>query len=63
LAHKLAIHHPLITADCIEVSEFPDMIQKYNVSGVPKIVVNDMIEFVGAQPAEVFLDAVKKAGM
>jgi predicted DsbA family dithiol-disulfide isomerase len=63
LAHKLAIHHPLITADCVEVSEFPDMIQKYNVSGVPKIVVNETIEFVGAQPAEVFLDAIKKAGM
>jgi predicted DsbA family dithiol-disulfide isomerase len=62
LAHKLAVHHPLITADCIEVSEFPDMIQKYNISGVPKIVVNETIEFVGAQPAEVLLDAIKKAG-
>jgi predicted DsbA family dithiol-disulfide isomerase len=62
LAHKLAIHHPLITADCIEVSEFPDMIQKYNISGVPKIVVNETIEFVGAQSAEVFLDAIKNAG-
>lgn len=62
MAHKLAIHHPLITADCIEVSEFPDMIQKYNISGVPKIVVNETIEFVGAQSAEVFLDAIKNAG-
>jgi predicted DsbA family dithiol-disulfide isomerase len=62
LAHKLAIHHPLITADCIEVSEFPDMIQKYNISGVPKTVVNETIEFVGAQSAEVLLDAIKKAG-
>jgi predicted DsbA family dithiol-disulfide isomerase len=62
LAHKLAIHHPLITADCIEVSEFPDLIQKYNISGVPKTVVNETIEFVGAQSAEVLLDAIKKAG-
>jgi predicted DsbA family dithiol-disulfide isomerase len=62
LAHKLAIHHPLITADCVEVSEFPDMIQKYNISGVPKTVVNETIEFVGAQPAEVLLDAIKKVG-
>jgi predicted DsbA family dithiol-disulfide isomerase len=62
LAHKLAIHHPLITADCVEVSEFPDMIQKYNISGVPKTVVNETIEFVGAQSAQVLLDAIKKAG-
>lgn len=62
MAHKLAIHHPLITADCVEVSEFPDMIQKYNISGVPKTVVNETIEFVGAQSAQVLLDAIKKAG-
>jgi predicted DsbA family dithiol-disulfide isomerase len=63
LAHKLAIHHPLITADCVEVSEFPDMIQRYNVSGVPKTVVNETIEFTGAQSAETLLDAVRQAGM
>ena len=62
MAHKLAIHHPLITADCIEVSEFPDMIQKYNISGVPKLVVNETIEFVGAPSAEDLLDAIKRAG-
>ena len=39
------------------------MIERYHVSGVPKIVVNESIEFTGAQPAEVFLDAVKRAGM
>ncbi len=38
------------------------MIQKYNISGVPKTVVNETIEFVGAQSAEVLLDAIKKAG-
>jgi len=62
LAHKLAILHDRIIADCVEVSEFPDMIQRYNVSGVPKIVVNDTIDFVGAQPAEVFIQAVRQAG-
>ena len=53
---------PHITADVIEVSEFPDMIQRYQVSGVPKIVINETIEFVGARPAEVFLDAIRQAG-
>lgn len=38
------------------------MIQRYNISGVPKIVINDFIEFVGGQSAEVLLDAVKRAG-
>lgn len=61
MAHKLAILSPRITADAVEVSEFPDMIQKYNVSGVPKIVVNETIEFVGAQPADAFLQAIREA--
>ena len=39
------------------------MMQRYNISGVPKIVVNETIEFVGAQPAEVFLRAIREAGM
>lgn len=62
MAHKLAIESARITADVIEVSEFPDMIQRYNVSGVPKIVINDSIDFVGAQPAEVFMEAIRKVG-
>ncbi len=37
------------------------MIQRYQVSGVPKIVVNETIQFVGAQPAEAFLDAIRQA--
>jgi predicted DsbA family dithiol-disulfide isomerase len=61
LAHKFAIESPRITADVIEVGEFPDMIQRYQVSGVPKIVINETIQFVGAQPANVFLDAIRKA--
>ncbi len=61
MAHKLAIHSAQITADVVEVSEFPDMIERYRVSGVPKIVINETIEFVGAQPAEVFLQAVRQA--
>jgi len=62
LAHQFAIASERITADSIEVGEFPDMIQKYRVNGVPKIVVNETIEFVGAQPVEVFLKAVLQAG-
>jgi len=48
LAHKLAIENEHITADVVEVSEFVDMLQRYQVQGVPKTVVNDRIEMVGA---------------
>ena len=61
MAHKLAIDNEHITADVVEVSEFIDMAQRYQVRGVPKTVVNDRIEIVGAVPEPRFIQEVMKA--
>jgi len=61
LAHKLAIENEHITADVVDVSEFIDMAQRYQVRGVPKTVVNDRIEIVGAVPEPRFIQEVMKA--
>jgi len=61
LAHQLAIENEHITADVVEVSEFIDMAQLYRVQGVPKTVVNDRIEIIGAVPEPRFLQEVLKA--
>jgi glutaredoxin-like protein len=61
LAHKLAIENEHITADVVEVSEFVDMAQRYRVQGVPKTVVNDRIELVGALPEPRFMQQVFEA--
>jgi predicted DsbA family dithiol-disulfide isomerase len=45
----------------VEVSEFIDMAQRYQVQGVPKIVVNDRIEMVGAYPEPRFMQEGLKA--
>jgi len=34
----------------VEAGEFPELAQRYNVYAVPKVVINDTVEFVGAQP-------------
>jgi glutaredoxin-like protein len=52
VAHQFAMENPLIKADMIEVNEFPQLGVKYNVMGVPKTVINGIIELVGAQPEE-----------
>ncbi len=57
----MAIESGKVTGDVVEASEFPDMVQKYRVSGVPKTVVNDRVEFVGAQPESRFLQEVVRA--
>jgi len=59
-AHRLAVENPNITADMIESTTFTPLAVKHNVSSVPKVVINDIYEFVGAQPINVFLDMIEK---
>ncbi len=61
LAHQFAIENEHITADVVEISEFIDLAQRYRVQGVPKTVVNDRIEIMGAVPEPRFLQEVLKA--
>jgi glutaredoxin-like protein len=58
VAHKLAIESPMIRADVIDISEFPQLAQKYSVMGVPKIVINEKVEFVGAFNEDLFAEHV-----
>lgn len=42
----------------VEVGEFPDLVQKYQISGVPKTIINDTSAVVGHVPEEALLDAI-----
>lgn len=46
----------------IEATEFPDLVQQYRVTGVPKTVVDDTIEIVGALPEAEFVAQALGAG-
>ena len=61
LAQHMAIASPRITAQCIDANEFPELSQRYQVMAVPKIVINDAVEFEGALPERDFLAAVLRA--
>ncbi len=52
----MAFANPHITAVAVEATEFPDLARKYQVSGVPKTIVNDAVEILGALPESTFLD-------
>lgn len=62
LAHRLAAENPLIRASCVEATEFLDLSRRYHVTGVPKTVVNDSIEILGALPEDQFVRMVVGAG-
>jgi glutaredoxin-like protein len=59
-AHQFAYYNPLIKAAMVELQEFPYIAQKYNVVGVPMIVINEKVH--SNLSFNNFLKAVEKAG-
>ena len=59
-AHRLAMENSRIKADMIDAGNFVPLSQKYNVTGVPKIVINDKFELMGAHPVNTFLDVIDR---
>ena len=61
LAHLMALESERVTADVIEVGEFPDVARAYNVMSVPKTVINDRVQFTGTVTEEAMMERVLQA--
>lgn len=61
LAHLLAYASDKVTADMVEVTEFPHLGQKYHVMGVPRTVINEHTYIEGAAPETMLLEKLKIA--
>lgn len=59
--HQFAFLNDNITADMVEATEFPHLSMKYNVRGVPRVVINETHHFEGALPEEMYADEIVKA--
>lgn len=57
----MALASPRVRSTSIEAQEFQELSRYYQVSAVPKIVLNDRVEFMGAVPESAFLEAVLAA--
>ncbi len=51
-----------MTASVIEATSFPDLAQQYRVTGVPKTIVDDRVEIMGALSEAEFVAQVLQAG-
>jgi len=56
-AHRMALESAHIRATCVEATEFLELSRSYNVTGVPKTVVNGTVEILGALPEDDFVRA------
>jgi predicted DsbA family dithiol-disulfide isomerase len=57
LANRMAAANPNITATTVQATEFYDLARRFRVTGVPKTVVNEEIEIMGALPEPMFVRA------
>ncbi|HON37958.1 MAG: protein disulfide oxidoreductase [Desulfomonilia bacterium] len=51
LAHQMAVANENIRADMVDAAEFPQLVQRYFVQGVPRTIINEIPSFEGALPA------------
>lgn len=61
LANQAAIESPFVSTVAIDATEFPDLVRRYNVNGVPKTILNDALEIMGAAPEDDLVAAIVHA--
>ena len=54
----MAFANTNIRSDAVEATEFMELSRKFRVTGVPKTIVNDTVEIMGALPEEMYVRAV-----
>lgn len=57
----MAMASDKVRAEVIDSEEFPELSRRYNVSGVPKTMLNYQSEFLGAAPEGFVLDKILNA--
>lgn len=61
LAHRVAYASPYVTADMVEAMEFPELSDRYDVMGVPRTVISDVVHIEGAVPEPMLLAKLEAA--
>jgi len=61
LAHQMAMESPMIQAEMVEATEFPELSMLYHVSGVPQTTINaGKAHVVGAVPEPNLLAEIQR---
>ncbi len=62
LAHQMAMESPLVQAEMVEATEFPELSNQYHIMGVPDTVINQgKGKMVGAAPEGMLLAEIMRA--
>lgn len=62
LAHQMALESPWVEAEMVEAIEFPQLSERFGVSGVPQTTINSgKGTLIGAAPEEELVAEIKRA--
>jgi hypothetical protein len=62
LAHQIALESPMVEAECVEATEFPELANRFRVSGVPQTTINAGAgTVVGAVPEDQLMQEIQRA--
>ena len=62
LAHQMALESPMVEAEMIEAMEFPELSNRFGVSGVPQTTINAGAgTVIGAMPEDNLLAEIQRA--
>ncbi len=57
----MAVYSDYVKANIVESAEFADLADKFEVMGVPLTVINGKERVEGAAPANMIIDAMRRA--
>ena len=63
LAHALALENQNITADVVEIEEFPALVRQYGVRSVPLTVINELTQIAGVVTESEFVEKIIQCGV
>lgn len=62
LAHQMALESPLVQSEMVEAMEFPEIANRFDVSGVPQTTINAGAgTVIGGAPEDYLVDEIRKA--
>ena len=62
LAHQFAMESSWVEAEMVEATEFPELANRFDVSGVPQTTINQgAVNVVGAVPEATLVEQIKQA--
>jgi hypothetical protein len=61
LCNSIAAINPLVAVEVVNTEEFPDLVDRFRVSQVPKVLINESVEVLDVVPPATLIGKIVSA--